>query len=215
MKLLQAALCFLGAAFFAITAWYVVDVRGSKYILAFCIAVAAVLGLFGVIKLLDWVADRQVEYAMAIADIRSTTPQVRALEAVSNLTPSQQELLLSRVVNMRYLTSPNSPAVRAIVCAPSVASPDGELVPAEFAQEFIHDMSREYFPAVRRWSEGSHERRYAEALTKLLYIQGWAEEARGNAPARIIMEHGGTIEQAVERVEIGLGLKLPAVGVEL
>src|SRR5512139_2097631 len=183
MKLLQAALWFLLAAFLAITAWYIQDTGGNKYIFAFCVVGAIVTGCAGVFTIFDLLKDLKIEYAMGIANAESITPESALAEAISQLNTEQTAILSRQIVGGIAIVNPDARPVFAI-------RTPGEDCPLEFAAEILSRVDGGRLPAIRDYSDGSHEREWLQGLTALLVHHGWARPAVGNQAAVLTVPVG-------------------------
>jgi hypothetical protein len=56
-------------------------------------------------------------------------------------------------------------------------------VPWDFVEDWVHQCSDSALVPVRRWSEGSKRREYAEALTAHMIDGGYASQPAGNEPS--------------------------------
>lgn len=68
----------------------------------------------------------------------------------------------------------------------------GFKIPYDFIETFFSLSNDRYLPAVRQWSEGSIEHKWADALTAFIVQRHYAMPAKGNKPAAWLFESGGT-----------------------
>jgi len=176
MKLLNAALAFSLAALFAVLAWHWSETNEKLSLLLVLFAI--ITATAGSFCLWDWIADRQDEHRLSRAMAEAETPESRLADAISQLNTEQTMILSRQIVDGVAIINPDARPVFALR-AP------GADVPLEFAAEFLSLSNDGYLPAVRSWSEGSHEREWAQSLTDLLVVHHWAVPAIGNRSAAL------------------------------
>ena len=138
-----------------------------------------------------------------VAEYRKTqaiNPLSEMLAMMPRLTPqAQTELALHfHLLGVDY---------RALIGEPEPAflfTYQKENIPFEFISDFFALSTDAHLPAVRQWGEGTHERKWATALTAYLVRYGYAQIGRGNQPAAWLPEYGNRSKKA--RAERAFGL---------
>lgn len=100
----------------------------------------------------------------------SDTPEVRMIRALSTLTDAQIAAYRDNLPVMHMMAA--SPEMLTYIDL------SGERINGSFVREFLLD-SVYGLPAVRSYSDGSRERRWAQVLTGYIVNQGWADHAIG------------------------------------
>src|SRR5512139_1046408 len=174
MKLLQAALCLSLALLFAVLAWHASETNIKAAVL--CAGLALILAIVGASLIADWIVERADEHAMARALAESITPESALAEAISQLNTEQTAILSRQIIGGIAIVNPDARPVFAI-------RTPGEDCPLEFAAEILSRVEGGKLPAIRDYSDGSHEREWLQGLTALLVHHGWARPAVGNQAA--------------------------------
>lgn len=170
-------LALLLASLFGVIAWRSTN-PGIQMLSA---AICMVFTLAGFLITWDWLAERVSERTAAIRDALAITPASKLAEAIANLEPWQMDALRRYAVEIDSIISPDAyPSY-------TIRAPHDQRVPLEFAAEFMELTEYPQLPAIRRWSDGSRERAWAQGLTDLLVMHGWATQAVGNQSARLVV----------------------------
>lgn len=177
-RLLPAIVLALLGVLCVVPAWQNPGMVG--WLRAALVLAGGVLFAFAFLVTLEWVlchvggwfSQRMLEAARA----RAITPEGEVLRLLGTLQPHQVEAWLRRSTSM--------------VATPGVAGPtlaydvDGELIPAEFVQEFLEASDEEGLAAIRGYAEGTSGRAWATAITGFYVKRGLARSAVGNQAAR-------------------------------
>lgn len=134
---------------------------------------------------LVYIITQRVEDVRRVATI---TPTIEVVRLMSRLSPQAQvELALHfNLLGVEYSAwiGENGPSF--------TFNTGGFKIPYDFIETFFSLSNDRYMPAVRQWSEGSIERKHAEALTAFIVQRHYAIPAKGNKPAAWLFERGGT-----------------------
>jgi hypothetical protein len=152
-------------------------------IVGLALAVATVVGC------IDWIITRWLGW---VADYRRATAvseRVALLERIARMDEQQLEFAKRYVPRIEMASGDAGPALFLRVV--------NDTIPMDFVRELLAEGDAEFLCPVRRYGEGSVERKWAEEFTTWCIWMGYAAEAGGNRPARWI---------AYERALRALGL---------
>lgn len=175
-----AAACLLWAE----TGGGVVWVTLAVWMLGLAMAVAAAVGM------VDWVAGLAIRRLVELRRALTVTERVVLLERISRMDAEQLEFARQYAPRVEMASGDAGPALFLRVI--------GDTIPMNFVEAFLDESDEQFLKPVRDFSEGSIERRWAEAFTAWCVWMGYAAEAGGNRPARWIER---------ERALRALGLK--------
>lgn len=126
---------------------------------------------------LDWLMMHIGEWREAWRRADAVSERVRILDYLSHLTPMQLEALNQYVPVVNILGGTPAPVFQ-------LKTPGGDIPWTFITDTFLPQCNDVYLAPVSSWSEGSHDRIYAEALTRYFITLGFAGEAIGNKPAK-------------------------------
>ena len=144
-----------------------------------CLYLAAwIAAIAGVVQFAGWLGERIASIQIQLARAAATTERVALLDKISRMTADQLEYAKAYVPVIEVISSSDGPVYLLRV--------SGGTVPLTFAAQFLGADTGEYLQPLRSFSDGSHERAWADSLTAWAIMQGWAAESQGNRPARWI-----------------------------
>ena len=176
MTLAPAVLCFLLAALAGVIAWQV----KVTAVQVFAALVSMTLGITGALLTWDWLAGRVADNTAAIRAAMAITPASKLAEAMANLEEWQVDGLRRFAITTVGIVNPDDTPAWVI------RAPNSD-VPLDFAAEYLALTVYPHLCPVRHYSEGSRERAWAQALTDLCVIHGWASPAVGNRSAALVV----------------------------
>lgn len=139
----------------------------------------------------DWLAYRIEFHREQGRRVAAICRETVILDKLRLLQPAQAELL--RTYGVDVVTIIGLPEARHIYRIPGT-----DLEPDDpFMTEFLSDDGY-YLTPIGRYSEGSKQRVWAEAVTKLMLDYGFAEKAAGPRSARWIDREGGLAALGME-----------------
>ena len=137
-----------------------------------------ILGLTGSLIVWDWIAERAALNTAMIRDALAITPASKLAQAIADMEPWQADLMRRHAIEIALIVNPDAHPSYAI------HAPNSD-VPLEFAAEFLGLTVYPNLCPIRHYSDGSRERTWAQSLTDLIIIHGWAVPAVGNRPAAL------------------------------
>lgn len=152
--------------------------HGPDWWLALLEMIGLVLGVGAALSLGEWIVDRSVRAVYHLRQAMAITERVALLEQISRMDREQIEYAKTYVPVLELVAGDLGPVQWLRVL-------DGA-VPMSFVEEFVGLSQDGYLCPVRRYSEGSSERGWAEKFTRWAVQMGWADEAGGNRPAKWI-----------------------------
>jgi hypothetical protein len=147
---------------------------------------------YAIIGTMDTVIERILQYQRRVADVEAHTAEVRKLEIIASMTAEQIQFILANSLVFSVLVGSDETLYTLRWM--------GEEIPFTFIEDFMESGDGNFLYPVGRYSDGTNERRWAQALTNLVVSKGWAEEARGRYPARWV-----NYDEACRRFGVGEG----------
>ena len=135
-------------------------------------AVAAGVGL------IDWIACKWLSLLMDYRRSSAVSERVALLDRISRMDEQQLDFAKRYVPRIEMASGDAGPALFLRVI--------NDTIPLDFVREFIAAGDSEHLCPIRVYSDGSLERKWAEAFTSWTIWMGYAAEADGNRPARWI-----------------------------
>ena len=167
---------------------------------ALLVIIGIVLAFFGICEAINYLSFILSERAYDWRRVQAETPQRAMIEAYSRLNEAQLKALAG-LGRLEIMMEPNA-SLTPIEYARFIV--DGE--PIDVPRGAVDDFAvwgNGYLPAIRNaGGDGSSARRYAIVITQWLVVNGFAEPAEGNLPAR------WKSEQAYRKAMGALGYKL-------
>ena len=131
--------------------------------------------LLAAVTLINWIVsnfnERLLEYHTAMAH----TERTAMLDTISHMSAEQVSILNQYVPVVEILAGLPGPVYRLVT--PTCT------VPQTFIDEFLIRSTDEYLAPIRSWSDGTKEREWAEMITQLWIVMGFARQAAGPHPA--------------------------------
>lgn len=143
---------------------------------------SAIMTIAALVNCLDWMLWKVTQRVRALYEARSMTEQVQVIRAMAVLNSEQIRLLESSTPVIGVLAGAPSP-VRFLRIG-------GIELTFQFIEEFLRLGDDAYLCPVSTWSEGSKHREHAQVLTNYMLTMGFADNAKGNRPARWINKPG-------------------------
>lgn len=156
-----------------------------KFIL---VAIGLILAAGAISQGINWLAFVTAQRTAEVRRLATITPMMEAVRLMSRLSPlAQVELAMHfdslGVDYQAWVSTSRGPSFyyRA----------GGHNIPYEFIHQFFLLATDRYLPAVRQWSDGSNEHKWADALTADLIKRHLAILASGPHPAAWKFERDG------------------------
>jgi len=144
----------------------------------FTLIAGLILAVAAGVGMVDWIAWKWLGW---LADYRRSTmvsERVALLERIARMDEQQLDFAKRYVPRIEMASGDAGPALFLRVV--------NDTIPMDFVREFLAEGDAEWLCPVRRYSEGSVERKWSEAFTEWAIWMGYAAEAGGNRPARWI-----------------------------
>ena len=163
---LLAALAFTGARF---------GDRWPDWVRSVLVFSGVIFLIGSILAAINWLSYVVVVRAERARIAFATTERVLMLERISSLSTDQARLVETGRLLIEVLPGSPGPAYTLRYGAARI--------PYGFIYDFLDRSGDDYLAPIRLWSEGTHEREYAEALTRFFCVCGYASPAAGSRSA--------------------------------
>lgn len=168
ITVILAAGCLLAAMLVGEPVW----LPSLAVVAGLALAVAAGVGM------VHWIGSIWVSLLGDYRRAMANSERVALLDRIARMDTEQVEFAKRYVPRIEMATGDAGPALFLRVV--------NDTIPLEFVKQFLNEGEDEWLCPVRRYSEGSLERKWAEEFTAWAIWMGYAAEAGGNRPARWI-----------------------------
>lgn len=150
-------------------------IQQPTWLAGFLLIAGIIFALASAITGLDYIIYRFASRLYSIRQAMALSERTELLRLASRLDGYQVELIMSTHGPIQYELEPAQ--------IPQVFIRGAYPATLDFAEDFMSRSTDLHTTPIRTWSDGSHDRDMAKALTAFLIHKGRAKPAAGNRPA--------------------------------
>ena len=196
-------LCVLAAAFLLAAA----IAPGPAWVAPLCLVTGLACAVAAGVLMVHWIASLWIGLLYNYRVAESKSERVALLTQLARMDQQQIDFANRYVPRLEMAAGDAGPAVFLRV-------EGGSSIPMDFIHAFIDEGQDEWMCPVRRYSEGSIQRTWAEQFVTWCIWMGYAAEAGGNRPARWIARDRALTALGITDKTLGAGERMNPYNLE-